>query len=96
MTGVAESQAPKAPINETHNRLPNYDRLYQEVLATTNSAQQTELCHEMQTIEYNEGGYILPVFNPNIDAHNHKLAGVVPGKVGLSFGAYDFKHYWLT
>ena len=47
-------------------------------------------------IEYDQGGYILPVFNPNIDAHSTTLAGVVPGRVGLSFGGYDFKHYWIT
>ena len=47
LTGVAESQAPNAPINETHNRIPAYDNLYKEVLATTDIALQTELCHEM-------------------------------------------------
>ena len=59
-------------------------------------AKQTELIHEMQKIEYDQGGYILPVFNPNFDGHDSRLAGVVPGRVGLSFGGYDFKSYWLT
>ena len=54
-------------------------------------------CATRCTIEYDQGGYILPVFNPNIDAHSTTLAGVVPGRcLGLSFGGYDFKHYWIT
>jgi peptide/nickel transport system substrate-binding protein len=96
LTGVAESQAPTAPLNETHNHIAAYDRLYAEVLRTTDAAKQTELIHEMQMIEYDQGGYILPVFNPNFDGHDSRLAGVVPGRVGLSFGGYDFKNYWLT
>ena len=95
-TNVCLSQAAKAFDNETHNDIPRYQALYQSALRTPDIAKQTEIAHEMEMIDYTQGGYIIPMFTPNIDGHSSRLHNVVPGHVGLGFGGYEFKNYWLT
>ena len=67
-----------------------------QATATTDASLSTELAHEMQQIEYNEGGYIIPFFPPVIDGFGTNVGGLVPSKIGLSLNAYDFKGVWLS
>ncbi len=93
---VALSTIPSAPFNETHWVDPRTSKLYQEALRTVDEAKRTELTHEMQQIDYDEGGYIIPYFPPVIDAYAANVHGVVPSKVGASFNGYAFKDLWLS
>jgi peptide/nickel transport system substrate-binding protein len=93
---VSLATLPTAPFNETHWNNSRYNSLYAQAIATTDASLRTELAHEMQQIEYNEGGYIIPFFPPVIDGYGTNVGGLVPSKSGLSLGAYDFKNVWLT
>jgi peptide/nickel transport system substrate-binding protein len=83
------------PFNETHFNDAKYAKLYGQGLATTNQATRTEITHEMQTIDYNTGGYIIPCFIPIIEALSTKVHGDKPGKSGLSFNNWDLKSLWI-
>jgi peptide/nickel transport system substrate-binding protein len=93
---VSLATLPTAPFNETHWNNARYNSLYAQAIATTDVSLRTELAHEMQQIEYNEGGYIIPFFPPVIDGYGTNVGGLVPSKSGLSLGAYDFKNVWLS
>jgi peptide/nickel transport system substrate-binding protein len=93
---VADSTIPGAPFSETHFNDPHYTSLYNEAVATLDQHNRNEICYEMQMIDYNEGGYIIPFFLPVIDAHRPNVAGAPTGKSGVSFNNFDFKHMWLT
>jgi peptide/nickel transport system substrate-binding protein len=93
---VSLATLPTSPFNETHWDNARYNSLYAQAIATTDASLSTELAHEMQQIEYNEGGYIIPFFPPVIDGYGTNVGGLVPSKSGLSLGAYDFKNVWLT
>lgn len=93
---VGLGMLPTSPFNETHWDNPRYNKLYLEALATVDDAKRTEICHEMQTIDYNEGGYIIPYFPPVIDAYAANVHAVVPGKSGVSMNDYAFKDMWLS
>ncbi|MHB8505180.1 MAG: ABC transporter substrate-binding protein, partial [Acidimicrobiales bacterium] len=93
---VGQATLPNSPFNETHFDNPRYIALYNEAVSTLDKAKQTELVHEMQLIDYTEGGYIIPYFPPVIDAHAAKVQGVLPGKSGLSLNEYGFKSMWLS
>jgi len=93
---VSLATLPTAPFNETHWNNARYNSLYAQAIATTDAALRTELAHEMQQIEYNQGGYIIPFFPPVIDGFGTNVGGLVPSKSGLSLGAYDFKNVWLS
>lgn len=92
---VGQATLPTSPFNETHFDNARYNALYQEAVATLDKAKQTEITHEMQHIDWTEGGYIIPYFPPVIDGHAAKVQGVLPGKTGLSLNAYGFKSMWL-
>ena len=95
-TQVASGTLPGAPYNETHFYDPEFFSLYEEGISTTNAARRKEIAHEMQTIEYNTGGYIIPYFYPVIDAYATKVMGTHTAATGQSFGNYDFKRMWLV
>jgi peptide/nickel transport system substrate-binding protein len=87
---------PTSPYPETHWKDARTQKLYKEALATTDEAKRTEICHEMQKIDHEEGGLIIPFFPPVIDSHSPNLQGLQESKVGAAWNNYDFKHYWLT
>jgi peptide/nickel transport system substrate-binding protein len=92
--GLATSKT--APYNETHFANDAYEKLYQEANATADDAQRAELAHEMQKIDYEEGGYIIPFFPPVIDGYAPNVNGLVESKSGLSLNNYDFGGLWLS
>jgi peptide/nickel transport system substrate-binding protein len=93
---VSLATLPTASFNETHWGNSRYNSLYAQAIATTDTSLRTELAREMQQIEYNEGGYVIPFFPPVIDGFGANVGGLVPSKSGLSLGAYDFKNVWLS
>lgn len=97
---VAVSQAlthtPAAPFNATFQNDPNYDALYAQAVATLDKGKQADLAHQMQKIEYDNGGNIIPYFFPVIDAAAQKVQGVKETKNGLSPGGFDWKHFWMS
>ena len=90
------AELPTAPFNETHFRNPAYNKLYAEAIATTDPAKRAELAHQMQVIEYNQGGYIIPFFPGVIDGYGENVHGLVPSKGGLSLNGYNFTNVWLS
>jgi peptide/nickel transport system substrate-binding protein len=84
-----------APYNECHFANAQYNSLYANALAQTDLAKRTEIVHEMQTIEYNEGGYIIPYFPALIDGRRTEVNGLVPCKTGIALANYGFKNVWL-
>lgn len=68
---------PDAPFNETHWSNARWAALVKQGLATVDDAKRNEIVREAQTIEYNQGGYIIPGFKSTIDAYSSKLAGFV-------------------
>lgn len=82
--------------NETHFNNERYDQLYKEANATTNMALQKEIVAEMQTIDYDLGGFIIPLFSPECDVYSSRVQGGVASKVGEPFNLFDFKQLWLT
>ncbi|MHB1884219.1 MAG: ABC transporter substrate-binding protein [Acidimicrobiales bacterium] len=93
---VGFATLPASPYNETHWGNPHYINLYNQALATVDSSKRSEIAHEMQRIDYDAGGYIIPYFPPLIDGHAKKVQGLAPAKVGRPLFNYDFKSLWLS
>jgi peptide/nickel transport system substrate-binding protein len=90
---VAQSMLPASPFNETHWSQPRYVSLYHQANATANPAARQEIEHEMQLIDFNEGGYIIPAFIDALDAYSTKITGYSPARVGQPLSDFDFEHY---
>jgi peptide/nickel transport system substrate-binding protein len=93
---VNQATLPGAPFNETHFADPKYISLYDQAQATLDVAMRTEIAHEMQMIDYNEGGYIIPFFPAVIDGFAPNVNGILQSKTGSSFNNWDFEHVWLS
>jgi peptide/nickel transport system substrate-binding protein len=93
---VNQATLPGAPFNETHFNNPKYITLYNQALATLDVNMRQEIAHEMQMIDYNEGGYIIPFFPAVIDGYTTHVNGIVQSKTGSSFNNWDFEHVWLS
>ena len=65
-----------------------YLALYKQAVAAPTLAKRHELVIEMQKLEYNQGGYIIPFFNNLIDAYSSKVVGFVPSKGTLNLDAF--------
>jgi len=87
---------PTSPFNETHWNDPTYTKLYDQAVATVDQSRRSEICHEMQKIEYERGGYIVPCFSPVIDAHSDKVNGLEPTVSGQSLHDYHLSDVWLS
>ena len=87
---------PHSQANECHFDNPRYNQLYKEALATIDIAKQTEIVHEMQMIDWTEGGYIIPFFSPTIDGYSPRLVGPRPTKTGLPLTNYGLKNFYFT
>jgi peptide/nickel transport system substrate-binding protein len=100
---VQQGSLPNSPYNETHwppksGTGSNFESLYNQALATTDSATRIQIEHEMQQAEYNVGGYIIPFFGDLIDGYAANVKGLKPSKGTLnldSFG-HGFRSIWFA
>ena len=99
---VQQGSLPSSPFNETHwppksGTGSNFGSLYTQALAETDPAKRMQIEHEMQQIEYNIGGYIIPFFGGLIDAYAANVKGLKPSKGTLnldSFG-HGYRTIWF-
>ena len=90
---VAQSMLPTSPFNETHWSLPHYVSLYHQANVTADPAVRKQIKQEMQLIDFNEGGYIIPAFIDALDAYSTKITGYAAARVGQPLSDFDFEHY---
>jgi peptide/nickel transport system substrate-binding protein len=93
---VAQGSLPSSPFNETHWGAGKFEKLINQARAELNTSKRTEILHEAQKMEYDQGGYIIPYFSNQIDAYSGKLGGFVEAKSGFPLGNYWFKNVGFT
>jgi peptide/nickel transport system substrate-binding protein len=87
---AAQGDLPNSPFNETHWGKGRFENLIKQARGELDDAKRTEILHEAQKMQYDEGGYIIPYFSNIIDAYSSKIGGFVEAKSGFPFG-----NYWL-
>jgi peptide/nickel transport system substrate-binding protein len=92
---VAQSLLPTSPFNETHWAQPRYISLYKQANATADAGLRREIEHEMQMIDFSEGGYIIPAFIDSLDAYSTKITGYSAARVGQPLSDFNFEQFSL-
>lgn len=89
------TQLPDSTFAETQpgNEL---EALYDKASSSLDEAEQNDLLGQMQQIQYDSGGYILPVHPNQIDAASVKVKGLGKDGSGRPFGSYNFVGAWLA
>ena len=96
LTQIALSGLPTSPFPETHFNDPHYSNLFNQALATVDTAQRYEIEHEMMEIDWNQNGSIIPYFYPTIDGYTNNVHGIHTSVTGWPLGGFDFKSMWLS
>jgi peptide/nickel transport system substrate-binding protein len=93
---VAAGSLKTATYPETHwpPEGSNFEDLYFQALAETDEAARCEIIEEMQRQEYEEGGFIIPIFNNLLDAYATNVQGFVarPNVLNLDHFGRGFKN----
>jgi peptide/nickel transport system substrate-binding protein len=95
LANAAGATVPDAPFNATFFNDEEYGNLYQAAVATSDPAKQADIVHQMQKIDFDRGGNIIPVFYPIIDATSTQVGGVTKDVSGWPLGNWNFKELWL-
>jgi peptide/nickel transport system substrate-binding protein len=100
---VQQGSLPNSPYNETHwppssGEGSNFQDLYKQALAETDTSKRIEIEQEMQKAEYDVGGYIIPYFNSLIDGYSSKVQGLSPSKGTLNLAGFGhgFRTIWFS
>jgi peptide/nickel transport system substrate-binding protein len=93
---VAQGDLPNSPFNETHWGKGKFEGLIRQARAEVDEAKRTQILHDAQQMQYEQGGYIIPYFSNIIDAYSAKVSGFAEAKSGFPFGNYWFKNAGFT
>jgi peptide/nickel transport system substrate-binding protein len=93
---VAQGSLPTSPFNETHWGDAKFVGLINQARAELDAGKRADILHEAESMEYNQGGYIIPYFSNQIDAYSSKVGGFVEAKSGFPLGNYWFKNVGFT
>lgn len=93
---VSTSMLPTSPFNETHTDSPTLNRLYNEANSTLQDSVRKDILHEMQTYDFNEGGYIIPAYIDSLDAYSTKITGYSSSATGVPLSNFDFEKWYFA
>jgi peptide/nickel transport system substrate-binding protein len=96
LTQVGQCMLPASPYNETHHNDPRYTSLYHQAQATADAGLRKEIEHEMQQIDFTQGGYIIPAFTSTLDAYSDAITGYGTSRLGQPLMDYGFQHLAFT
>ena len=80
--------------NETHWRDKSYDELIRQAQGATDEATALDLWHQVQEVQYNEGGYIVWANLEILDAAANNVKGLVPS-AWFNLGGWNYRDVWL-
>ena len=95
MSIAAQTTVPNANFNETHFDDARYNSLYQQANGTLDARKRCELIKEMQSIQFTEGGYIIPSYNPTVDLMSTKVNGFGRAATGIPLGNGNWEQAWI-
>lgn len=93
---VAFGLLPSSPWNASHWKSEPYEKLYAEAIGTLDASKRTELVHEMQRLEFDQGGLIIPTFNNLLDLLATNVMGFKPSTTGNGLSNFNFAKVWLA
>jgi peptide/nickel transport system substrate-binding protein len=84
-----------SPWNDTFWKNEEFDQLLVKARATADEAARKSMYAQMQNMVWETGGYLIPVFADNIDAHSTKVGGFLPNPNSDQMGSRCAEQVWL-
>jgi peptide/nickel transport system substrate-binding protein len=93
---IAQTLLPTSPFNTTHFTSSRQNALYRQANATVDKRKRCQILREIQEIQFEEGGYIIPSFNKQVDIMAKKVNGFRIAGTGIPLGNGDWEHAWMA
>ncbi|HTN97253.1 MAG TPA: ABC transporter substrate-binding protein [Nordella sp.] len=84
-----------SPWNDTFWKSEEFDSLLVKARATADVAARKDMYAHMQNLVWETGGYLIPVFADNIDAHGPRVGGFRPNPNSDQMGSRCAEQVWL-
>jgi len=81
--------------NDTFWKSEEFDNLLVKARATADVAARKALYAKMQSMIWETGGYLIPVFGNSIDAHGARVGGFLPNPNNELMNLYAARQVWL-
>ena len=88
---ITTNDGPNSHVNLTHFDNARFNKLFTQTIAELDPNKRADMAHELQKIEFNEGGNIIPAFPNYTAAYSKKVGGFFPAN--LTGGAVDAGFY---
>jgi peptide/nickel transport system substrate-binding protein len=75
---------------------PKYDKYYAEATETTDDNLRNQIIEKMVEIDWAEGGNLIPMNFPVIDAWADNVHGITPSVLGQALSNFQFQNFWMT
>ena len=90
--GVAKG----APFDEIHQTNAHWQTLYNQAIKTVNATQRGDIIKELLRFDYDQGGYLIPVYFPSIEGMSAQVYGDTDNLTGLPInGSNGWQNLWL-
>lgn len=84
-----------SPWNDTFWKNADFDQLLLKARATADQRERKAMYGSLQKMVWETGGYLIPVFADNIDAHSGKVQGFRPNPNSDQMGSRAAEQVWL-
>jgi peptide/nickel transport system substrate-binding protein len=90
-----QALATNAPYNETHWRVPSFDRLLFKAIGELDHAKAQSYWDQVQQIQYQQGGYLVWTNADYVDGVSKSVRGLKPAATGV-LSNHTFRDVWLA
>jgi peptide/nickel transport system substrate-binding protein len=95
LTMAQQGIAAGAPWPETNQTDPAWQALYDEAVSTVDPAARGEIIQQMIQYDWENGGYIVPVYFPSIEGMTANVHGVGPNVTGIPINGGSWHEIWI-
>lgn len=96
MAQAGQSFLTDSPWNATFRNDPTYDALYAKASAEVDKAKLESTVHDMLRWDFDNGGWLIPIFLPFIDAWSSRVQGVGKSVAGIQPSGAQWERYWIA
>ena len=75
LTTASVADGPGAALNSTHFNDPEYNKVFDQAEAELDATKRGELIRQLQKIQFDRGGLIIPYYTHVVDAYRKNVAG---------------------
>jgi peptide/nickel transport system substrate-binding protein len=78
---ITTNDGPNSHVNLSHFSNPQFNKIFKQAIAELDPSKRADLAHELQKIEFEQGGNIIPAFPNYTAAYSKKVGGFYPANL---------------